>query len=312
MRIATYQAYQSSLLNLQARSTALAQTQSQMTSGLRVQVPSDDPVAAAVVVRSMAAQSQNTAQTTALQASQNDMQLAEGALGSASTMLQQARSLVVSAGNASLSDADRATIAQQLQGIRTDLISLANTADGNGRYVFGGQGSDTQPFLDGTNGVTYSGQPGQQQATSSQPMPLTVDGNAAWMQAGDPNKPGSTLSVFATLTNTINALNTPGQSSTQIAQTVSQGLAGLDAVHNNILSAQSAAGQALDTANTVSNQLSQNMLNEQTAQSNAQNLDMTSAISNFTNQQTSYQAALKTYSLIQQMSLFNYVSPSAG
>jgi flagellar hook-associated protein 3 FlgL len=312
MRIATYQAFQSSVSNLQSRYQTLSQTQSQMTSGLRVQVPSDDPVAAAQVVRSLAAQSQNTAQSTALAASQNDMKLAEGALGSASTLLQQARSLVSSAGNSTLTDTDRASIAQQLQGIRTSLLSLANTSDGNGRFVFGGQGSDTEPFVDGTTGVTYNGQAGQQQTNGSQPLPLTVDGSAAWMQAPDPSHPGSTLSVFSALSQTITALNQPGLSGTQLSQTVSQGLANIDSVTSNILTSQSDAGQALDTSNTVSGQLSQSMLNEQTAQSNAQNLDMTSAISNFTNQQTAYQAALKTYSLIQQMSLFNYVSPSGS
>jgi flagellar hook-associated protein 3 FlgL len=298
--------------NLQSRYQTLSQTQSQMTSGLRVQVPSDDPVAAAQVVRSLAAQSQNTAQSTALAASQNDMKLAEGALGSASTLLQQARSLVSSAGNSTLTDTDRASIAQQLQGIRTSLLSLANTSDGNGRFVFGGQGSDTEPFVDGTTGVTYNGQAGQQQTNGSQPLALTVDGSAAWMQAPDPSHPGSTLSVFSALSQTITALNQPGLSGTQLSQTVSQGLANIDSVTSNILTSQSDAGQALDTSNTVSGQLSQSMLNEQTAQSNAQNLDMTSAISNFTNQQTAYQAALKTYSLIQQMSLFNYVSPSGS
>ena len=312
MRISTFYAFQSSVDSLQARYQALSTSQAQLTSGLRVQVPSDDPAAAAQVVRSLAAQSQAAAQTTALNVSQSDMQLSESALGNAGTLLQQARSLVVGAGNGSYTDSDRASIVQQLQGLRTDLLSLANSTDGNGRYLFGGQGTDKPPFVDAPGGVTYVGLPGQQQAVSSQPMPLTVDGRQAWMQAPDPANPGSTLSVFDSLTRTINALATPGQSSGQIAQAVSQGLAGIDSVSNNILSAQSAAGQALNTADAVSARLSQNTLDAKTQQSNAQDLDMTAAISNFQNQQTAYQAALKTYSLIQQMSLFNYVNPSSG
>ncbi len=317
MRISSYNAFQTSVSNLQKRQQDLATVQSQMTSGLRVSQPGDDPVAAAQVVRSLAAQSRVDAQTTALNASQSDMQLSESALGNASTLLQQARALVVQAGNGSYTDSDRASLAQQLQGLRSDLLAQANQTDGNGRYLFGGQGSDSPPFVDGqlsvnaatgaVSSVSYVGTAGQQQAVSSQAMPLTVDGNAAWMQTANPAAPGTTISVFAALDQTIASLNTPNQSSSAIATTVSQGLASIDAVSNTLSSARSAAGQALNNATTVGSQLSQAKLAAQTTQSNAQDLDMTAAISDFQNKQTGYDAALKTYSLVQQMSLFQYL-----
>ncbi|MDE2368425.1 MAG: flagellar hook-associated protein FlgL [Burkholderiales bacterium] len=312
MRIASFTAYQSTLANLQARQQDLSTIQNQMTSGLRVQVASDDPVAAAQVVRAAAAQSRITAQTTAANASQTEMQQTDSALGNAANLILQARNLIVSAGNGSYTDSDRANIATQLQGLQTDLFSIANTSNGNGRYLFGGQGSDTAPFVQGANGaVSYVGIAGQQTAASSQALPLTVDGNV-WMNAADPGNPGSTISVFQSLQNTITALNTPGQSAAQIAATVKQGLASLDAGANLLSSARAAVGSAENAVTNVTNQLSAGMLASQTQQSNAQDLDMTAAISNFSTQQTGYQAALKTYSMIQQLSLFNYISPSSS
>ena len=53
-------------------------------------------------------------------------------------------------------------------------------------------------------------------------------------------------------------------------------------------------------------------LADQTQASNATDVDMTQALSSFSNQQTAYQAALKSYSMIQGLSMFNYLSSSSG
>ncbi len=57
----------------------------------------------------------------------------------------------------------------------------------------------------------------------------------------------------------------------------------------------------------ISQRLSQTKLDAQTQQSDAEDLDMLQAISDFQNRQTGYDAALKTYSMVQQMSLFQYI-----
>ncbi len=307
MRISTAYLFETSVANLQKRQQALTDTQSQLTSGKRVQQASDDPAAAATAQRAMLRAAQADAQQRAVDASKNAMQQSESALGNGVDLLQQARALVVNAGNGSYTDADRASLAQQLKGLRDQLFAVANSTDGNGRYLFGGQGSDQPPLLDAPGGVVYQGAPGQAQAASGQPMPLSIDGRAAWLQASDPNNPGATVSVFGTLDKTIAALSTPGQTSAQVAQAVSTGLAGIDAVSNNLSAWRSAAGAALNRADAMTAQISQTKLDATTQQSNAVDLDMVQAISNFQNQQTGYDAALKTYSMVQQMSLFQYL-----
>ena len=51
----------------------------------------------------------------------------------------------------------------------------------------------------------------------------------------------------------------------------------------------------------------QSKLDAQTERSDAEDLDMLQAISDFQNRQTGYDAALKTYSIVQKMSLFDYL-----
>ena len=60
---------------------------------------------------------------------------------------------------------------------------MANRSDGAGSYLFGGQGSATPPFVDAAGGVQFRGTGGQTQADGGEPLPMTLDGAAAWLQA---------------------------------------------------------------------------------------------------------------------------------
>src|SRR5690606_16372133 len=71
---------------------------------------------------------------------------AESSLAQVGDALQFARESLVSAGNGAMGQGDRMMIAQQLRGVREQLVSLANRRDGAGGFVFGGQGSTAAPF----------------------------------------------------------------------------------------------------------------------------------------------------------------------
>jgi flagellar hook-associated protein 3 FlgL len=307
MRVATSSALESALSNLQRRQEGLTRAQEQLTSGKRVLKPSDDPAAAATAERALASAKRADAQMRALDASKNAMQLTENALGDAGELMQQARELLVSAGNGSYSDSERQTIAEAIRGLRKDLLAVANRSDGAGRYLFGGQGSNGPPMVDAPGGVAYAGTAGQTQAASGEASPLSVNGQATWLQAPDPTSPGSSLSLFDIMDQAVADLQTPGRTSAQVAQTVSTGIGQFDAVSDNLSGARARAGEALNRIDGIGQRLSQSKLDAQTDRSNAEDLDMMQAISDFQNRQTGYDAALKTYSMVQQMSLFQYL-----
>ncbi|MBS0447592.1 MAG: flagellar hook-associated protein FlgL [Proteobacteria bacterium] len=397
MRIATSNAYANAIQALQTRQSDLSTTQMQLTTGLRVSKASDDPAAAARAERALAAQARTTAAQRAVDASNNAMTLTESALGSANDLLQQVHDTMVQAGNASLSDSDRQSLAEQIQGLRDQLLTVANSTDGQGNYLFGGQGSTQVPFVDAPGGVKFVGVAGQTNSASTDQLPLAIDGRAAWLQAptgngvfqtsavqsngsawidvgsvtdasqvtgstysidfsvsggnttysilkdGQPTSqsnvaftPGKavqidgmsatisgnpadgdqfqlapstpTLSVFDALDQTIADLKTPGRSAAQIQQANAHDLTSINAAMNQLSSARSAAGSVMNRVNDITSRLSAQSLSAQTAQSDAQDLDMTQALSSFTNQQTGYEAALKAYSMIQGMSMFQYIS----
>ena len=187
MRIATANVFDRTLQTLQRRQAEAVEAQDRLASGKRVQRASDDPTAAARAERALAQGSRAQASQRALEASRTAMSQAESALGDATGLLQQARELVVQAGNAALGDAQRATIAQALRGIRAQLLGVANRGDGAGGYLFGGQGAATPPFVDGAGGVQYRGVSGQQVAAAGEPLPMTVDGRHAWIDVPSGN-----------------------------------------------------------------------------------------------------------------------------
>lgn len=307
MRITSANAFATSLGNLQKRQLALTQAQEQLTSGKRVLKPSDDPAAAAQAERALARISRSEAQLRALDVSRNSMEMAEGALGHAGELVQQARELLVAAGNGSYTDSDRQSLAESIRGLRNDLLTVANRSDGTGRYLFGGQGANGMPLLDSPGGVAYTGAAGQSQAAAGEASPLTLDGRAAWLQAPDPTSPGTSLSIFDAMDRVVAELMTPGRTAADVALTVSDGLGDFDAGANNLSAWRARTGEALRRIDGIGERLSQTRLDAQTDRSEAEDLDMLRAISDFQNQQSGYDAALKTYSLVQQMSLLQYL-----
>jgi flagellar hook-associated protein 3 FlgL len=186
-RISTSNAYDSALNNLMSRQDHLTETQEQMTSGKRVLKASDDPTAAARAERARALEERTTSSERAVNASSNAMTLTEGALGDAGELLQQARELLVSAGDASYSDAERASKANAIAAIRSQLLAVANRPDGQGGYVFSGQGSGGAPFVDMPGGVAFQGVGGEVNVATDEPLPLTLDGGQVWLSANTGN-----------------------------------------------------------------------------------------------------------------------------
>jgi flagellar hook-associated protein 3 FlgL len=306
VRVTAAYAFETSIANLQRRQQDLSESQNRLTSGKRVAQASDDPVAAARAERALASMVRSEANQRALEASRNVMQQAETALGDASELIQQAREVVVNAGDGSYDDSNRKTLANALKGMRDQLLSVANRTDGAGSYVFAGQGTDSPPFVDTPGGVVYRGAGGQSNAPSDEPLPLSVDGQQSWLAA--PNGSGPALSVFAVLDRIIGQLDTPGLTGSQIKQNVTDGLKDIDTLSNNLLTQRAAAGETLNRTDSVETRISATKLAAQTERSNAEDLDMVQALSDFQSKQSGYDAALKSYSLVQKLSLFQYLS----
>ena len=397
LRISTATAYDTGIATLQKRQGDLNEAQQQLTSGKRISRLSDDPVAAARAERARAAQARADADQRGVDASRTIVQQVESAYGDAGDLMQQARELLVAAGNTSYGPSERQGLAQQLAGIRSQLLQVANRGDGAGGYLFSGQGVASAPFVDAPGGVTYAATSGTTHTASSEALPLAADGRAAflearsgngvfvtaassatasaWIDAGGVTDPSAltgqpysvqftvggagttytvlrngvataltnvayvsgqaiqidgmsftvtgtpangdnftitpstpTQSVFDTLDKAVAALNDPNLPAGALSQTVADGLRDIDAAAMQINGTRADAGAWLQRLDNVESRVAGQKLLAQTEQSNAEDLDMVHAISDFQLKQTGYDAALRAYSVMQRLSLFEYMS----
>jgi flagellar hook-associated protein 3 FlgL len=147
------------LAAIQQSESTLSTALQQVSTGKSVNVPSDNPAAAAEMV-------QNTIETADVdQYTQNvssvlsTVQTADSALSSVVTSLTQAVSLGTEGANGTNSAADEQALATQVQGILSSVVAQANTSY-QGAYLFGGTASTTTPYIaDPTSpsGYTYKG-----------------------------------------------------------------------------------------------------------------------------------------------------------
>jgi len=118
----------------------------------------------------------------------------------------------------------------------------------------------------------------------------------------------STLSVFDTLDKAVADLSASGKKASQITQDSVVNLRDLDQVMTRLVTARSDVGGTLNRIDGVDDRLDGLKLQGQTEKSNAEDLDMVQAISDFQNKQSGYDAALKSYSMVQRLSLFQYLN----
>jgi flagellar hook-associated protein 3 FlgL len=162
MRLSTNMMYELGMRGVQRPQIEQLELQQQISAGRRVVKPSDDPIAAAAIVGLNQAKSVNTQYGLNAQNAQSSLQLEVDALGDATKVLQDIKTLIVKAGNPGLQNTDRSSIATEVEGLYDQLLGIANRSDGNGQYLFSGYQSSTQPFAETSPGVvTFSGDEGQ-------------------------------------------------------------------------------------------------------------------------------------------------------
>ncbi|MEO8545454.1 MAG: flagellar hook-associated protein FlgL [Burkholderiaceae bacterium] len=187
MRIGTANVNDTALEQLYKRQSDMLTQQEQLSSGLRVNRVSDDPIAAAQAERAMVRLSRINTDQRALETQRSALSTAEAGLGEALGRMQDLRELVVAAGNAGYSTADRATVAKQISSLRDQIFAIANRTDSNGVPLFGGLGSTGSPFADIPAGVVFQGAPGQRAATTTA-LPGAMNGQAIWMDVPSGNR----------------------------------------------------------------------------------------------------------------------------
>lgn len=138
-------------------------------------------------------------------------------------------------------------------------------------------------------------------------MSFSIDGKPAQGDQFDVNPSTSTLSAFDMLDQAITALATPNRTGPQVAQVVADNLRNIDSTMATLQSARSAAGELLNRIDNETDRISSQKLAQKTDETDATALDPIEALSTIETLKAGYDAALKSYSSVQRMSLFTYL-----
>lgn len=401
MRVSTYSQFRAGESNIVSRQKELLATQVQLSSGKRINSPADDPLGAADAIAARASLAQFAQFKQNQDHARYVLNLQESALDQFVVSVQDVEEKLVAAGNGAYGNNERASIAQELEGILTRMVGLANSGDGAGGYLFAGSRESTVPFAlsgltttfkgdavlqslevskDRFQQIKFSGdaifqkiRPGNGTFTTAaaatntgtgvisvgsvtnpaaltgssytvsfavtagvmtysvvrasdsavvstgnytEPTTVVFDGQQVELSgvpvAGDTMTvaPSGFRSVFDTVSRAITLLRTPLTSQASKAQLATQlggAMASTAQALDHLLLARSEIGTTLSELDAYEQLNDDRSLEYNARLSNIEDLDYAKAASELAKRQTTFEAALKSYTTVSRLSLFDYL-----
>jgi len=191
MRISTGQMFQQSTNSILEKQSATNSIMGQISSGKRVETAGDDPVAAIAIDNLKQRNTLVEQFVKNIDYATNHVQQTESQLGHADDLAASMKESMLRAANGSMTSAERQTIADDMRQSLEQLMSIANTKDESGNYIFGGTKTNDIPFAFDNNGqVVYSGDSGIRKSNIATGVQVNTNtpGDAAFMNA--PNAMG--------------------------------------------------------------------------------------------------------------------------
>lgn len=287
--------------------------QNQVSTGLSVQAPSDSPTAMENTLTDLSSQSAQQQYSSNISTVQSKANSIYSVLQSLQTISNRVGEIATSAGNATNSQTELNNYASQVTSLIQQAAQLVNSKDpATGQYLFGGTNSGQQPFTVATDGngnvtgVTYSGNASVNQIGIAPGVTASVDvpgentsGSGAQGLITDSRTGADLFNHLISLQNDLLSGNTGAVSGTDTAN--------LQNDENN-LTYQVAYNGNVQTRLSTASSLATSQTNSLTGLiSNASSADLATTITQLTQAQTAYQAALQSSASIMQLSILNYL-----
>lgn len=280
----------------------LATTQAQMAVGKQILSPSAAPDQAAAIQRLKGEVQRQDSHTRTLEVAMRRYTAEETALSSSNDILIRMKELGLQAANDTLAPDDRKAIGMEMKALRDQLLSLGNTRDDSGNYLFSGTRVNTPAFAEDASGkVIYQGDQTQTR------IPAGVERTVQFTRAGTDvfsrvvRDDGQAVVFFDALDQMIEGVNN--------SQTVKihQGVADLTQMHNNLTLAQAQNGSDQSVLQSQLDVLDETTLRIKSTLSEIEDLDYAEAVTRMNKEMMALEAAMGSFSKISGMSLFDYI-----
>ena len=301
-RITTQMTTASVLSSINNVQDQLATTQEQLSTGLSINQPSDNPYGASLAVQlknslqGLSNYNSNITDGTAWASA------ADTSLQNVMSMLQRAQELTVQASNGDESSTDLSATADEIDQLADAIKQEANTQY-NGQYVFSGTSTNTQPYSSAT-GDTYQGNTAAitRQIGPGSSLQVNVD-ISGLLGSGTSANDGKLLDTLRTISSDMRSGNSSG-----VADLSTNQITNLQNSLNSLTQLQANVGATQNRLTLASDRI-QGLQNSDTAAlSNDEDVNMAQAMTTFSNQQAAFTAALKAGANIVQSSLMDFLN----
>lgn len=285
----------------------LAKTQEQLSIGKQIVKPSDSPDKASLVTRLESELSRQSNYQNTLKSVNTRLQSEETVLKNTSDVMVRMKELATQAANDTLSPADRQSIALEVSSLKDQVLSLANTQDTNGNYLFSGSRVGSPAFGKNAQGqVVYQGDESRMKVAvcDSRRMNLNMPGSDAFVKVirTDTNGNKTGVGFFQAIDDLANAVKNSDHNNIQ------RGIAEIDSLQQGVSDATAQIGTDMNVVDMQNSVLDEITLRLKTTKSDAEDLDYTSAITKMNKDQLALEAAQSSFAKISQLSLFKYMN----
>lgn len=296
MRISTNTIYQLSTSQMSALQEKISTTSQQASTGKKVMTPQDDPVGSAKLLEAKQAISMNSQYADNRNALKYTIGIANVALDGVQDVMQSMNEQIISLGNATLSSSNRQSIAITIKSQLDHLVSLSNTKDAAGHYIFSGYKSDIAS-IDATT-YAYGGDANNAviQVDSSTQLGLGVNANTLF-SAG----------FLAQVKTSIDVLSNAASTDAQIATAITDLSTKFSASQITVNASQVTLGTSENRLTSMDSIGSERALAYKDAVSSLEDVDYNKVLSDLARQQLQLQVAQKTFTQISNLSIFNYI-----
>lgn len=289
--------------NLFKQSQQIMKTREMISSGKRINKPSDDPIGIGRVLNYRKTLSSIDQYQRNITQGKTHLNLIETTLGEIDNLIVKAKQWAADLSTGSSDNQTRNIALQNVKNIYDQIFQLANTKMGNS-YMFAGHKTDTAPFsrnADGIDGTaddyvaTYNGD----------------NGNFSFIigEGIDTNIQSDGKTIFQTGTDVFNVLNDliDGINNDDVSK-ISDQIQTLSDASDQINRYRAEGATVYQRLETTENHLGQFKLNIENMLSNTEDADMTKAIVDLQALQTTYEISLSTAAKVIQPSLVNFLS----
>jgi len=283
--------YRSLQANLSATSTALNQLYVKSSTGVEVAKASDNPSAVGSIISCRSDLVKGERYVENCKHVQDNLSTSEIYINSVEELMTRAKEIAVSGANDSLSDSDRATLADEVSQLQGQLLDLANTQV-DGKYLFAGYNNQTLPFSGSP--VVYNGTDDHQmiEINPGSTVAKNITGEELFM---------GPVNLFSTLDNLKTAL-TGGDSAT-----LSDQLTPLEDAADQVRTQQSSLGNISARMDDMVSMHENALVQVEATLSSSQDADLTDVLSEIAKMELSLEATMQVTARVSKLSLMNYL-----